>query len=401
MNLFIGSLIAIFLSLDVFVPLRLIMLLRPVRNRRLWRGIVAVLGGSALGFCIILLMHRTILGSSRGPLPRWFVASLFIWHFLILPLLSIGLFFDLFVRAGRAIWNFVRMRGEQKPAEPISPIPESILSRRYFLLAAAVTVPPVATVSLAGIAMAQLGKFRIKPYDLIVAGWPAELDGYTITVIADVHVGAFSTQKMLDDIAEASNQLRSNLVLLAGDLVNISLADLPSGLDMVQRLDSRDGIYMIEGNHDVIEGADRFDRAVRRRGVDLLTDQVVTVNARGVPFQLLGTVWTNDDFRDESVSDTAALREPGVFAMMLAHHPHSWDAAAAAGIPLVISGHTHGGQIMLTDHIGGGPLRFKYWSGLYQKPNSQLIVSNGLGNWFPLSVGAPAEILKLTLHPKI
>jgi predicted MPP superfamily phosphohydrolase len=205
---------------------------------------------------------------------------------------------------------------------------------------------------------------------------------------------------MLDDIADATNHLRSDLILLAGDLINISQADLPVALDMVLRMNARDGVFMIQGNHDVIQGPDHFDDAVRRRGVNLLVDDVATITARGISFQLLGTRWTSDWGRDESVSYTAGLRDPALFAIMLAHHPHSWDVAADAGIPLVISGHTHGGQIMLTDKIGGGPLRFKYWSGQYVKPNSTLIVSNGVGNWFPLRVNAPAEILKITMHPK-
>jgi len=85
---------------------------------------------------------------------------------------------------------------------------------------------------------------------------------------------------------------------------------------------------------------------------------------------------------------------------MMAHHPHSWDMAMQYDIPLVISGHTHGGQIMLTRNIGLGRLRFHYLSGLYETENSKLIVSNGVGNWFPLRIGAPAEILQITLRSK-
>ena len=68
--------------------------------------------------------------------------------------------------------------------------------------------------------------------------------------------------------------------------------------------------------------------------------------------------------------------------------------------PLTLAGHTHGGQIMLTDHIGGGPIRFRYWTGLYRKGDCQLFVNNGVGNWFPLRFNAPAEIVKLTLLQK-
>jgi predicted MPP superfamily phosphohydrolase len=258
---------------------------------------------------------------------------------------------------------------------------------------------PVATGAMVGAASWQLGKFRTKQYDLAVGGWPKELDNYSITVIADVHVGEFTTPEMLESIVRESNRLRSDLVLLPGDLINMSHSDLDGALDMVQRLESRDGVYMVEGNHDVIQGADLFDFKVRRRGVNLLVDEAATIRTGGSQFQLLGTRWCDSWFRKGSVAYTAGLREPGMFAMMMAHHPDSWDEAAQFGIPLVISGHTHGGQIMLTKTIGGGPLRFKYWTGRYDKPGSTLIVSNGVGNWFPLRIGAPAEILRISMHP--
>ena len=92
---------------------------------------------------------------------------------------------------------------------------------------------------------------------------------------------------------------------------------------------------------------------------------------------------------------------PGTFPILLAHHPHAFDAAAAAGVPLTVSGHTHGGQLMLSDAVGFGPLMYRYWSGLYRKPEhngASLVVSNGVGNWFPLRTGAPAEIIHLTLR---
>jgi hypothetical protein len=90
--------------------------------------------------------------------------------------------------------------------------------------------------------------------------------------------------------------------------------------------------------------------------------------------------------------------DPDAFPILLAHHPHAFDAAADAGLPLTLSGHTHGGQIMLNERIGAGRLRFRYVSGLYQKPNSSLLVCNGIGNWFPLRVNAPAELLHITLR---
>jgi hypothetical protein len=82
----------------------------------------------------------------------------------------------------------------------------------------------------------------------------------------------------------------------------------------------------------------------------------------------------------------------------MTHHPHGFDAAVRHGLPLTLAGHTHGGQLMLTDHIGAGPLMFRYWSGPYEKGGHHLIVSNGVGNWFPLRTHAPAELIHLTLR---
>jgi len=268
------------------------------------------------------------------------------------------------------------------------------------LTAAAVALPPLATFSLARATRAREEVFSIRRFELAIAGWPAPLDGLTIALVADVHTGIFTTPKMLRDIADATNNLRADLVLLGGDLVNITHADLPSALDMVARMEGRYGLYMVEGNHDVIQRAADFAAACRKRGVRLLLNEVETLRPRGQPIQLLGTRWDfSPEAMNQSVAAVASERDLTLFPILLAHHPHSWDEAAPRGIPLVLSGHTHGGQIMLTSTIGAGPLRFKYWSGLYQKPGSNLIVSNGVGNWFPLRVNAPAEILHITLHP--
>ncbi|HEX4125599.1 MAG TPA: hypothetical protein VHY37_12790, partial [Tepidisphaeraceae bacterium] len=91
----------------------------------------------------------------------------------------------------------------------------------------------------------------------------------------------------------------------------------------------------------------------------------------------------------------------GGFPILLVHHPHAFDPAAAHGFPLILSGHTHGGQIMLTRNIGAGPLRFRYWSGVHRIGDSRLTISNGVGNWFPLRINAPTEIVHITLKKMV
>jgi predicted MPP superfamily phosphohydrolase len=147
---------------------------------------------------------------------------------------------------------------------------------------------------------------------------------------------------------------------------------------------------------------------VRASGIRLLVNESELLAVRGHPMQLLGLRWGGPGFGRRQGSGDAAiaasfselirLRDPEAFPVLLAHHPHAFDAAAAAQLPLTLSGHTHGGQLMLNAETGFGPMMFRYWSGLYTKGDSHLIVSNGVGNWFPLRTSAPAEIIHVTLR---
>jgi hypothetical protein len=392
---FVFVLLGSFVGLDLFVWIRLHFILGRVRHARWWRAALSVAMLAAIGLAFVSLARKATFQRSHSVIPPAFPASVYIWHFLVLPPTAVVL---LFAPVIGWVGRKVKGRREREAMETAAPVAAGHLwSRRNFLKASALLTPPLATGALTGIAMSQIGEFRVRGFDLSLAGWPKELDGMSIAVVADVHTGVFSTQKMLNDIADRTNNMRADLIVLAGDLINLSHADLPSALDMVAKLDAPGGVYMIEGNHDVMQGRERFNRAVRERRFNLLVDELVTVRPRGTPIQLLGARWPFGDI-DQSVIDAAEGRDPSLFPILLAHHPHSWDQARREKIPLVISGHTHGGQIMLTDKIGAGPIRFKYWSGLYETADSKLIVSNGVGNWFPLRVNAPAELLQLKLH---
>jgi predicted MPP superfamily phosphohydrolase len=104
---------------------------------------------------------------------------------------------------------------------------------------------------------------------------------------------------------------------------------------------------------------------------------------------------TGFEGKPEMVSGLFPERREGDVRILLAHHPHLFDIAQSAD--LVLSGHTHGGQIMLSESTGLGPMFFKYWSGTYHRGQTTLIVSNGCGDWFPCRIGAPAEVGLLTL----
>src|SRR5437867_341138 len=202
------------------------------------------------------------------------------------------------------------------------------------------------------------------------------------------------------------NETRADLVLLTGDLINDALADLDTGLELARALEARFGLAIIEGNHDLIENPAEFETRVKASGIPFLLDESTIISVRGVPVQLLGLSWTRVycEGRDAAIASAVnkllQKREQDAFPILMAHHPHAFDAAAEAGLPLTLSGHTHGGQLMVNEQLGFGPALFRYWSGIYTRGQSKLIVSNGVGNWFPLRMNAPAEIVHLTLRPE-
>ncbi len=323
-----------------------------------------------------------------------------IWHYLALPALAaIGCAFV-------CVKIFRRYRAKKvdpnKTAVP--PANTEGVSRREFLGACAALTPPLLTFGLTGISVAQLNHFRVRRFTLSLPALPRQLDGLTIAHITDTHVGEWTHGKILQDMVNTTNSLRTDLVLMTGDLINWELSDLSGAIDLMKAMAGRYGHYMIEGNHDQYQNGPEFERRVKASGIPLLLDESVTTSVRGYPVQFFGLRWMEglgkqrDMITSSQMTELMKQRHPDAFPILLAHHPHAFDAAVKADLPLTLSGHTHGGQLMLDNQIGVGPTLFRYWSGRYQRNRSQLIVSNGVGNMFPIRVNAPAEIVHLTLR---
>ena len=334
-------------------------------------------------------------------LPKSATAAIFIWHFIglgLLSLLGIALI-PIFL-----VQQMVRIsRRRRQPEQQLSDHRHQY-TRREFLSAAAAITPPLLTLGLTGIALSQLNHFRVRRLVVPIRDLPRDLDGTTIAHVSDMHVGRFTSGRVLREMVRVVNEFRADLVLLTGDLINDALTTLDEGIDLVRALDPGLGLYLIEGNHDLIENASEFERRVKASGIPFLLDESAIASVHGVPVQLLGLSWTrrhganHDEAISRSVRALLQQRRPDVFPILLAHHPHAFDAAAETGMPLTLSGHTHGGQLMLNEQLGFGPALFRYWSGLYTRGESKLIVSNGVGNWFPVRANAPAELIHLTLR---
>ncbi len=344
-----------------------------------------------IGYGWVVLGRGHLITSSPPP---WLMAIVLLWALIFLPFLAMPM---------AASWSLVtgvrKIISHCLPSENTVAIKSSSWSRRKWLGGMITLFPLMGAYGSAMVSMRQIRRFRIRDVTLTIKDLPPALDGLRIAHVTDTHVGKFTNGEVLNEIVSATNQLDADLVLFTGDLIDYSVRDLPAAVRMMQEMRGKFGVYLIEGNHDLLEDAAMFEKEVRAGGLNLLRNEVAHLDIRGTALDLLGVVWKfGVPEMTVDVAEVVSLMRPGAFPILMTHHPHAFEPAAAQGIPLTLAGHTHGGQLMLNESLGVGPVMFRYWSGLYQKAGSSLWISNGVGNWFPIRVNAPAEIVHLTLR---
>jgi hypothetical protein len=369
-----------------------------------WR--VAV-GGLALGMAgLFAFFIYARMRDLDGAVPHVVVMAVYLWHLIVLPGVLVALLGRALVRVVTGLFS----RSRSRVVTPAPPQPAIATTgapgptRRQLLAASLVAAtPPLAQVAAMSSAIGQVGAFRVRQIDVAYHNLPAALDGVTIAHLSDTHFGRFTNRRDVKRIAEATNRLDVDVVAFTGDLIDFDLDDLPLGIDLLKGLTPRHGTVVCEGNHDLFQDRDAFERSVQRASFPLLLNGDHTIAINGHPVQFLGLQWGSaarprDPMLAQAAEQTLAQRRPDAFGVLLAHHPHAFDFAADAGVPLTLAGHSHGGQLMLTPNLGPGPMMYRYWSGLYRRGDAACVVSNGIGNWFPLRVNAPAEIVHIRLR---
>lgn len=384
---------------DLVVVLDVVWWLIALRMARktLWRVLICIFMAAQSSAALMSIAGADL--SLHVPAPA--LTAMVVWHFFGVTL---------FAGAG-VLWAFLRMIRRAAVQTPPAASPAAVpvensnsISRRDFIGACAALAPPLLTFSITGIAQSQLERFRLRRFTLSIPSLPKPLDGLTIAHVSDIHVGQWTHGPVLKKIVDSTNSLNADLVVVTGDLIDYELSDLSTAIDMVKQMHSRYGLCVIEGNHDLIQNGGEFEERVKRSGLPLLLDESVIYDVRGFPVQFLGLRWMNgvgsrhDNVTPWQVRELAKKRRADAFPIFLAHHPDVFDAVIENGLPLMLSGHTHGGQLMLDRNIGVGPALFRYWSGFYKRGESQMIVSNGVGNVFPIRINAPAEIVHVTLR---
>lgn len=354
-----------------------------------WRWSVAA--GSLIllgGFVWVVLARREVI---HAPIPPAWYGGVLLWALIFLPFIALPtMVLWALGSIGRRIFQY-----RQPATGPVT----RPWTRREWLGSMAVILPMASTLMTTLGTIPQVKRFRVRKISVEIPDLPEALEGLQIAHLTDTHVGKFTRGELLDEIVATTNALQADLILFTGDLIDNSIRDLPEAVRMLQNLRAKSGVFAVEGNHDLFDDPKAFVEGVRAGGIALLRNQAATLEVRGMALQILGIVWNRSEAAmARDVEAVADLRDPAAFPILLAHHPHAFERAAELGIPLTLAGHTHGGQLMLTETLGAGPAMFRYWSGLYQKNGRGLVVGNGTGNWFPLRTNAPAEIILLTLR---
>src|SRR5262245_28084577 len=221
----------------------------------------------------------------------------------------------------------------------------------------------------------------------------APLAGLRLALLSDLHVGFFLDPEDLAAIVERVQTARPDVVLLCGDLVNQFGAECELLARGLEKLAAPLGVFAVPGNHEYY--ADRslraWRRALERVGAQVLLNSGVRLEHCGATLWLAGV----DDLREGAPDADAALRgrEPGETAVLLSHHPDFFPEAARAGVDLTLSGHTHGGQVLLGGRTLLRHTRYGFWSGRFECGGSQLYVGRGAGvSLLPVQIGAPPEL---------
>jgi len=230
--------------------------------------------------------------------------------------------------------------------------------------------------------------------DVPVAGLPSSLNGLRVGFLTDIHCSRWVSADDVHHAASRLNDERPDLIVLGGDYVTWGDRQyVQASAEALASLSAPHGVFGILGNHD-----DDHDMpaALATHRIGMLRDARTSLTINNEVVELVGIrFWTKRQ------ADIAPLiRGTSGTVILLAHDPRRLTEAAALNVPLVLSGHTHGGQVVLPL---AGPLaarKFPVISGIGKRDRTTMFVSRGIGTVYaPIRINCPPEVAVLTLRP--
>ncbi len=251
---------------------------------------------------------------------------------------------------------------------------------------------------MARVAITEPFMLSIERQEIFSRRLPQRLDGLRIVHLSDFHYGPMVNPEHLERAVRAANDLHPDLIALTGDYISQDRAYAAPCAEVVGRLRARHGIYAVLGNHDHWTDAALVADLFRAEGIRVLINEGSRIDLSNETFWLAGVDDTMVGLEDLPLA-LAGSRDDE-FKLLLAHNPVILRRAARANVDLVLSGHTHGGQVAWrSEQSRSGRPRRRLLRGLGRRGNTQIYVTRGLGTVvLPIRYGCPPEISVLELR---
>lgn len=241
-------------------------------------------------------------------------------------------------------------------------------------------------------------RLSVEHHQIYLRRLPHELDGFRVVQLSDIHHSPFTSRAQIERAVETANRLQPDIVALTGDYISKERSYAAPCAELLGRLRARHGVFAVLGNHDHWTDAALITDLFRAEGITMLVNQGMRFEKNGAAFWLAGVDDTMVGLEDLSLAMAGSSDDE--MKLLLAHNPIILRRAARAGVDLVLSGHTHGGQVRLrSERNAFNRPRRRLLKGLARRGETQIYVTRGLGTVvLPVRFGCPPEVSLLELR---
>jgi len=274
------------------------------------------------------------------------------------------------------------------------------MRRRAFLKSVLAAATPVTPVMAASYGLYEAGSVRIERPEFDMPRLPAAFDGLRVAFLTDIHHGPFIGLDYVASIVRTTLALGPDLILLGGDYISRDAKYAAPCFEVLSGLRAPLGVFGVLGNHDYRHGVEHVKAAFAAAKIGELTNAGVWLERGSARFRLAGVddLWFGKPDPRPAVGDAS----PADVCLLVSHNPDFAEKLRDERVGLVISGHTHGGQVYVPGY--GAPIvpsRYgqKYLHGRVQAPTTQVYVSRGLGTVTPpMRYNSRPELTLFTLR---
>ncbi len=239
----------------------------------------------------------------------------------------------------------------------------------------------------------------VNHYEVTLSGLPHELDGTVIIAMSDLHLGSQLGRDWLDARIDQVESQRPDMVVLLGDLFEGHGAPQSDLLPVLKRIKAPLGVWAVPGNHEFRGGSDAALSFIKRADIKVLINTWEQIRPGLILAGIEDLTAIHRTGRMFDPLPIALAGRPEAATILLSHTPLQADRAAKQGVGLMLSGHTHGGQIWPFGYIVR--LTYPLLAGRYEIGGMSAIVCRGTGTWGPrMRLWQPGEISRVTLHER-